>query len=137
MSPDDTNRAKLARLADAIIEDIMATPDADIVAEVGHASIERARTIILEVKRNLSRRALAEAKAQLEAWRSARSRAGNTLDRTAARDRFEKIRRADSAFNQKMTIAARKGRDPTDNDKEGLAEDWDDLQHLDEQDTLE
>jgi hypothetical protein len=81
MSPDDTNRAKLARLADAIIEDIMATPDADIVAEVGHASIERARTIILEVKRNLSRRALAEAKAQLEAWRSARSRAGNTLDR--------------------------------------------------------
>ncbi len=137
MSQDDTNRAKLARLADALIEDIMATPDADIIAEVDSASIERARTILIEIKANLSRRRLADAKAQLEAWRTAQSRSRHAFDRAAARDHFEKIRRADPAFNQKMTMAARNGKEPTDSDKEGLIEDWADLQRLDEQDTLE
>jgi hypothetical protein len=137
MSQDDSNRAKLARLADALVKDIMATSDADIIAEVDRASIERARTILIEVKANLSRRQLADAKAQLEAWRTAQSRDRHSLDRATARDRFEKIRRADPAFNQKMSMAARNGREPTDSDKEGLIEDWADLQRLDEQDTLE
>lgn len=137
MSQDDTHRAKLARLADALMEDIIATPDADILAEVDRASIERARTILVEVKANLSRKLLGEARAQLEAWRSAQSRDRRLLDRTTARDRFEKILRADPALHQKMTIAARNGRAPTDNDKEGLSEDWADLQRLDDEDKLE
>jgi hypothetical protein len=77
------------------------------------------------------------AKTQLDAWRSARSRAAGPPALTDARERFDKIRRADPDFNQKMLLAARKGRAPTDNDKEGLAEDLADLRHLDDEDTLE
>jgi hypothetical protein len=47
------------------------------------------------------------------------------------------MRRADSGFNQRITLAARNGKAPTDNDKDGLIEDWADLQKLDEQDSLE
>jgi hypothetical protein len=36
-----------------------------------------------------------------------------------------------------MMIAARHGKAPTDNDKEGLVEDWADLQALDDEDKLE
>jgi hypothetical protein len=37
------------------------------------------------------------------------------------------------AIRQHMTIAARKGKAPTDRDKEGLDEDWADLQQLEGQ----
>lgn len=137
MSQDDTNRTKLARLADALVEDIMATSDADILAEVEKCSIDRARAILVEVKAGLSRKLLADARTQLGAWRRAQPVGGHTIDRATARDRFEKIRRLDTAFNQKMTLAARNGREPTDNDKEGLIEDLEDLRRLDEQDTSE
>jgi hypothetical protein len=136
MSGDGTHRTKLARLADALIEDIIASPDADMIAEIDHASVERARKLLIEVKASLSRRLLTDAKAQLESWRSAQSPNRHSLGRPVALERFENIRRADAAFNQKMTVAARNGKAPTDADKEGLAEDLADLQRLDEQDTL-
>lgn len=137
MSPNDNHRAKLSRLADAIVEDIVVASDTDILAEIDIASIQRARAILIEVKANMSKRVLADAKAQLELWRSGQSRPRRSPDGTKARDTFEKIRRADPAFNQQMTIAARKGKEPTDKDKEGLDEDWADLQQLDEQDKIE
>lgn len=137
MSPNDNHRAKLSRLADAIVEDTVAVSDADILAEIDIASIQQARAIFVEVKTNISKRALTVAKVQLEAWRSAQSLRRRSPDGITARDTFEKIRRADPAFNQQMTIAARKGKAPTDKDKEGLDEDWADLQRLDEQDNIE
>jgi hypothetical protein len=137
MSKSGTDRAKLALLADALIEDLMATPDADIIAEVGQADIDRARAMIVEVKRNQSRQLLTEARRQLDTWRAAQLHSKPALDRKATRDRFENFRSADPAFNQKMTMAARNGTEPTDSDKEGLIEDWADLQRLDEQDEPE
>jgi hypothetical protein len=137
MSGDDNHRAKLARLADAFMQDVIATSDADIIAEVDRASIERARILLIEAKTNFARRTLADAKAQLDAWRVARLHGRPSVDETAVRDRFEKFRRADSGFDQKMTIAARHGKAPTDSDKEGLIEDWADLQALDDEDKLE
>jgi hypothetical protein len=137
MSRDDTNRVKLGRLADALIDDIVNTSDVDILAEVGPSGIERARSILVEVKATTSRRLLAQAREELQAWRAAQSPARYPLDLAIARDRFEKIRSADPAFNKKMMMAARNGKDPTDRDKQGLIEDWVDLQKLDEQDTLE
>jgi hypothetical protein len=137
MSGNDNHRAKLARLADAFVQDIIATSDADIIAEVDPASIERARILLIEAKTTFSRRTLADAKARLEAWRVAQLRRRPSVDKTAVRDRFEKFRQADSGFDQKMTIAARHGKAPTDNDKEGLIEDWADLQALDDEDKLE
>jgi DNA-directed RNA polymerase specialized sigma24 family protein len=113
------------------------TPDADIIAEIGQSGIERARTILMEVKASTSRHALARARAQLETWRAAQSYGRHSLDRTAARDLFGKLRNADPAFNQKLMMAARNSSAPTDRDKDGLIEDWADLQRLDKQDTPE
>jgi hypothetical protein len=132
MSPTDNERRKLSRLADAIIEDIVSTSDTDILAEVDIASIEQARVILVEAKANVSSRLLVDAKAQLDAWRSAQSRRRTSGGPGAAQDTFEKFRREDPAFNQHMTIAARKGKAPTDKDKEGLDEDWADLQQLED-----
>jgi hypothetical protein len=135
MSGEDDNRAKLALLADAIIEDVIATSDVDILAEIDSASIEQARIILIEVKTHHSRRLLTTAKAQLNAYRAALPLGAPPADRATVLDRFEKLRRADSGFNQKITLAARNGKAPTDNDKDGLIEDWADLQKLDEQDS--
>jgi hypothetical protein len=135
MSQSETARKKLARLADAIMRDLLETPDADIVAEVDGADIERARAIIVEVKMNVSRQSLGNAKAQHEAWKTSRAKTVVPLDRATARDRFEKIRRGDPEFNQKITLAARNGKAPTDADIEGIADDWADLQRLDGEET--
>jgi hypothetical protein len=137
MSRDHDDRAKLALLADALMQDILATSDADIIAEVDQQSIARARTIIIEVKANLSRRLLSKAKAEHEAWTMAQSHNTVPFDRETARTRFEKIRRGDPEFNRKFTLAARNGKAPTDKDVEGLIDDWSDLQRLDGKDNSE
>ena len=137
MNQDENHRAKLMRLADALMQDIIASSDADILAEIDVADIEQARTILIEVKRHLSKQSLNTAKTQLGAWRSAQSRTAGPLVLSDARERFDKIQRADPDFNQKMLLAARNGRAPTDNDKEGIVEDLADLQRLEDEGTLE
>jgi frataxin-like iron-binding protein CyaY len=131
MSQDRTAREKLTQLADAILQDILETPDADIVAEVDSADIERVRAIFVEVKMNVSKQLLIKAKAQHEAWDASRVQNGSSFDRSAARDRFERIRRGDPELNQKLTLAARNGKSPSESDIAGMADDWADLQRLD------
>ena len=137
MSQDENHRAKLMRLADALMQDIIASSDADILAEIDVADIERARAILIEVKTCVAKQSLDAAKTQLDAWRSAQSRAASPLVLTDARERFDKIRRADPDFNRKILLAARNGSAPTDSDKEGLVEDLADLQRLEDEGTLE
>jgi hypothetical protein len=137
MSQDENHRAKLTRLADALMEDIIASSDADIIADVDASDIERARTILEDARARVSKQLLGAAKAELDAWRSNQLRAAPLFDRTDARERFEKIRRSDAGFDQKMLLAARNGQAPTDSDKEGLAEDLADLQRWEDEDPLE
>jgi hypothetical protein len=125
------------RLADALMQDIIASSDADILADIDVADIEQARTILIAVKTGVSKQSLNVAKSQLDAWRSAQSRAASPPALIDARERFDKIQRADPDFNQKMLLAARNGKAPTDNDKEGIVEDLADLQRLEDEDTLE
>lgn len=132
MSQDRTAREKLTQLADAILQDILETPDADIVAEVDSADIERARAIFIEVKMNVSKQLLIKAKAEHEAWGASREHTVNSINRSSARDRFEKkVRRGDPDLNQKLTLAARNGKSPSESDIAGMADDWADLQRLD------
>jgi len=131
MSQDKTAREKLAQLADAILQDILETPDVDIVAEIDSADIERARALFVEVKMNISRQLLTKAKSQHEAWGAALAQDGRTIDPLRARDLFEKIRRGDPELNQKLTLAARNGKSPSETDIAGMADDWADLQRLD------
>lgn len=137
MSRNDNERQKLSRLADAILDDVLSASDADILAEVDAASIKEARLILIEAKANAAHQLLADAKTQLNTWRSAQSRRQRPHGSAGAEHTFQKFRREDPAFNQHMTIAARKGKAPTDRDKEGLDEDWADLQKLEGQDESE
>lgn len=137
MSQNDNHRAKLARLADALMQDIIDSSDAEILAEIDIAHITRGRAIFAEVKARVAKQSLAAAKTQLAAWRSLRSRSTRPIDRNEAREHFEKIRRADSDFDRKMLLAARNGKAPTDNDKEGLIDDLADLKGLEDEGTPE
>ena len=137
MSQDQNPRTKLTLLADALMQHILAASNEDILAEVDAAHIERARVILLEVKARASKQLLNTAKTQADTWRSLRLREGEPQNRSEAKERFEKIRCADPTFDQKMMIAARNGKAPTDNDKEGLVEDLADLQRLEDEDGQE
>ncbi len=137
MSQDHEARQKLARLADAVMQDILETPDAIIIAEVDREDIEQARAILFEIKMNVSKRLLSGAKAQHEAWNATRMRTTTSLDSSTARERFDRIRGGDPEFNQKIMMAARKGRAPSDADIEGIADDWADLRRLDDENSVE
>jgi hypothetical protein len=127
MSGDDNARTKLIRLADALMEDIIATPDVEIITEAGQAAIERARIIFGKAK-------MAKTRLDLELRKDSRSKIVVPFDRTAARERFDKIRAGDTEFERKMTLAARNGEAPTDADIDGLSDDLADLQRLDGED---
>jgi hypothetical protein len=127
MSGNDKARIKLERLADALIEDIMATPDAEIILETGQEAIDKARAIFGKAK-------MEKARADLESWKEARSKDVVPFDRATARKRFETIRKGDTQFDRKLTMAARNGEAPTDGDIDGLSDDLIDLEQLDGKD---
>jgi hypothetical protein len=131
MSRDHDDRAKLERLAEAFMQDILATSDDEILAEVDQERIARVRTMLIEAKASLAKRALPKAKAEHEAWSVSRSTRVVAIDRSNSRAEFEQLRRGDPDFNRKMLMAARKGKAPTDTDVEGLIDDWADLKRLD------
>lgn len=137
MSPTDNEHQKLARLADAILDDIMSTSDAEILAEVVAEDIKEGRLALIEAKANASHRLLADAKTQLNGWRLAQSSRTRQRNPAGAEHTFQRFRSEDPAFNQRITMAARNGKAPTDRDKEGLDEDWADLQRLEDQDERE
>lgn len=123
MSGNDQARIKLERLADALMEDILATPDAEIILETGQEAIDRARVIFGKAK-------METAKAGLESWKEERSKDVVPFDRATARKQFERIRKGDTEFDRKLTMAARNGDAPTDGDIDGLSDDLIDLQQL-------
>jgi|ERR1044072_145 hypothetical protein len=137
MSQDGTHRTKLVRLADALIDEIVATSDIDIISEVGRLDIERARVILTEAKTKTAQRVLVQARHDLEAWRLIQSKRDHSSDRTAIGDSIDRILSSNPGLNEKMMLAARAGKEPTDRDKEGLIEDWIDLGRFENQDTAE
>jgi hypothetical protein len=137
MSRGHDDRVKLARLADAFMQDVLATPDDEIIAEVGQERLGRVRTILIEVKATVAKRALARARDAREAWTASRSADVVSFDRAATQSQFEQLRRRDPAFNHKMMLAARNGKAPTEDDIEGLIGDLEDLKRLDGKDKPE
>lgn len=127
MSDNDKAGTKLERLSDALMHDILTTPDAEIILETGQDEIDRARALFGKVK-------MEKAKAELDAWKEAHSKDVVPFDRAAARMKFETIRKGDTQFDRKITIAARNGEAPTDGDIDGLSDDLIDLEKLDGED---
>ena len=66
----------------------------------------------------------------MESWKEERSKDVVPFDRATARKQFERIRKGDTEFDRKLTMAARNGDAPTDGDIDGLSDDLIDLQQL-------
>ena len=137
MSRDHDDHAKLSRLAEAFAESILAMSDDDVLAEVDEERIARVQKIVTDVASNVSKQILSKAKAEREAWAASRSSNVVSLARSGARSEFDQLRRGDHELDQRMTLAARKGKAPTDRDIEGLMSDWEDLKRLDGRDESE
>ncbi len=126
------HRIKLALLAEAFEREVIATSDEEIIAEVGHDEIRRARSLLAAVKANVSRKLLTAARAEYEAWRSTQT-SKPPFDRTATHEEFEGLKNKDAAFDRKMMLAARNGSAPTQRDEEGLVDDLADLKRLEDE----
>ncbi len=137
MSRDHDDRAKLSQLADAFLESLLAMPDDEVLAEVDQERLARVKTIITEVNADISKRALSQARTEREAWTASQSRRVVLLGGPAARSQFEQLRRSNSELAKGFTLAARKGKAPTDEDAAGIIEDLEDLKRLDGQDQPE
>jgi hypothetical protein len=113
-----SDRAALERLADALVEDILVTGDAELLAEVqadGEDDAKRARAAFRR----------AAALARLEAKGSAHRRVGynvRALDAKAARRWLEEFIADDPEASGGLAAAARKVGKLTDEDVYGLLE---------------
>ncbi len=137
MSRDHDDHAKLSRLAEAFAESILAMSDDDVLAEVGDERIARVQKIVTDVASNVSKQTLLKAKAEREAWTALQPSSVVSLRGSAARSQFDQLRRGDRELDQRVTLAARKGKAPTDQDIEGLMSNWEDLKRLDGRDKSE
>jgi hypothetical protein len=137
MTGDHDDRIKLLRLAEAVAENLLAMSDEDVLAEVDDEQIAHVQKIVADVAANVSKQALFKAKAEREAWTASRPDNVVSLPRSAARSQFDQLRRNDRELDKRVTLAARKGTAPTDEDIEGLMNDWEDLKRLDSPDKPE
>jgi hypothetical protein len=137
MSRDHDDHTKLLRLAEAFAESILAMSDDDVLAEVSDERIARVQKIVTDVASNVSMQALLKARADREAWTASRPSSVVSLAGSNARSQFDQLRRRDRELDQRVTLAARKGKAPTDRDIEGLMGDWEDLKGLDGRDKSE
>ena len=137
MSRDHDDSTKLSQLVGAFAESILAMSDDEVLAEVDDERIARVQRIVTDVTSNVAKQALLKAKAEREAWATARSSSVVSLSGSAARSQFDQLRRSDRDLDQRLTLAARKGKAPTDQDIEGLMDDWEDLKGLDGRDNPE
>jgi hypothetical protein len=133
-SPADKDEDALARLSQALAEDILAASDESILGEVKDdggdpAAIAAATRALFEQAAVASNKALlADAKAAVAADR--RPSAGVVqLDAAAARRRLARLLAQNPDTAQKLTMAARKGKpgDFSDDEVFGLLEDFEDL----------
>jgi len=134
MSGKDRDHGKeLARLTDALIENLMATPDEAIIAEVAEengdavAEAERMGAILTAVSKRAAKRKLEAARAALRQPRAstAHHAPSRALD-VKKRLLMEVIARQKSA-PQRLTLAARNADDLTEADIDSLLEDFQDL----------
>lgn len=119
MTANKSDRIALLRLADALVEDVLNTPDDAILAEVreDHADPDA----VTEARALFGRTVVAAGKSRLAAAKAAlRARPTSAtviqIDPAEARRRLERILANEPDTVQKLTLAARKGRKLSDDD---------------------
>jgi hypothetical protein len=123
---------KLLRLADALFEDLMSTPDAELLSELekfgpSPSDVEaQAAADLDEALARIGREKLAVAQAGV-ATQPRRTRKPRSDNVARARRRLAQAFSPKDATKGRMTLAARLGQDMPDEDIEGLIEDAADL----------
>ena len=125
-----SDKERVDRLDDAIIEDILGMSGAEAAALVGDADVAA------------SRKSLAQAKGMVGKLRLARAKADVALDAAGAAairprtdgQRVNTLRKSDPALDKKMTLAARSGTANAEADAASLDEDLAELDAWEAQD---
>lgn len=143
MSRNDRKaQEKLYRLTDALVEDVLALSDAEVLAEAGEDH-EEVNTVVARVRGVISGAIAKAGKAKMQAAQrayeeaAAREVRGNVLELPLEEKRalLEQITMRDSAVEQQVTLAARKGSKMTENDIDAILEALRDLGAIDDKGT--
>jgi len=130
--PKDGARLALARLENALVEDILAASDDEIAAEIVevHGDPKKVaaatRAVFEKALAGMGKARLAAARAAVDASRR-RPATVVALDPAAARRRLDKLMATDPEVASKLTLAARKGSSPSDADVRSMLEDLEEL----------
>jgi hypothetical protein len=129
------DREALDRLTDFLVEDILDTPDEDILAEAGAEGIDpetdavRLRALFERTVLELNKGRLRAAKAAVEAKKSASQRKSTLFDIHEARRRLQSILEQKGALPA-LTLAARKESELSDADVLSMVHDLEELGFL-------
>jgi hypothetical protein len=130
----DAKHIALDQLTDALVENILATPDADLLKEEREAgndpsaSAKHARALYERASISVAKKKLQDAKAALQAERRPRVGApGKKLDPAVARTRLNVLLEQHPETKTKLTMAARKGEGLSDADVQSMLEDLEEL----------
>jgi len=136
-----SSREELANIEDALVDAILNATAAELRDEIKDAGGDPDRCItdmdsaIARARAACARQTLERASAELAEWQSKNERP-TSLDRDAARARFERMRSGDSELASKMMMAARKGGQggPSQKDLDGVLDDLVELERLERED---
>lgn len=124
------HREELDRLASAMVDDLLATPDQQLLAELGEADVEAilaaGRDILAGARRKAGKATLAQARKDIAREAAKPSGHRRRLAPDVARRRLSRIV-ATASTDSRITLAARAGKGVPDEDLDGLVEDADDL----------
>lgn len=118
---DMGDKDKLALLDDLVIAEILATPDEEVLKGADPAGIAATRARAAAAKRLVGRQRMAEAKAAMAIERARPNVV--PLDLTKGAAALRSLRAQDRGLDQKLTLAARSGRDGAEADQGGIEED--------------
>jgi len=129
---EDSHRKKLDRLTDVLVDDILQTPDTEILSEVADkgksvkAEVNSIREILKNAEKQVAKNRLVAAREavarQKKAEQMAKSKA-ILLSPEDARLALDTILRKHPDSTQEFTLAARKGKDLSDSDVMSMLED--------------
>ena len=129
--------AELGRLEDALVDSILEASEADLRAELAEAGedadaiLRRMDALVVAVKAECQLIRLRLAQEQVAAFHRAKP-AANAQQQATARARFEEARSRDATLSKKLLIAARNGQGASEGDLNSLADDYAELERLEQ-----
>ncbi|MGE4403690.1 MAG: hypothetical protein AB7F61_18720 [Desulfobulbus sp.] len=128
----DSHRKKLDRLTDALVDDILQTPDAEIFSETVaegksvQAEVDRMRTLLKGAEILIAKNRLVAAKEAVARQKETDQKTKGKvvqLSPAGARQALASVLQRHPESAQEFTLAARKGKDLSDSDVMSMLED--------------